>query len=146
MLLSDAILKGCEIRPQCYQSLIQAQFETQYPYELIGFRSCVIGAAYEGVFGKLPLTYDPITHGFESDEAYTTYDQLKTIFPILEEKFAIVIPGHPDCLSFEGEIRTHGLTLYTYLVCLNDSRRWTREQIAAWVKYVVEGQPMIPED
>ncbi len=149
MDLSAAILKGCEIRPeQCQHSLwslvIMPTFHLQ---------SCVMGAAYEGAFGPIKHVIDPIERHWRiileaDDEATDMVLRLRNIYPILETQ----VPGK-QCRRrgyINGgeweEVVEANISLESQLYWLNDRERWTREQFAAYVKYVVEGAPMIPED
>lgn len=143
MFLSDAILKGCEIRPHKARcTLWSIGFDSNQ--ETVYFSSCVLGAAYDGTFGPMQIVFDKENHKvtflINKDEGMESSDhvmnQLRKVYPQLSQ---LVRAEIKDC-----DFRT----LETTLTNMNDSKvcLWTREQIAAWVKYVVEGAPMIPED
>jgi hypothetical protein len=140
MNLSDAILKGCELRPTaCRKSWFFV--ESIHPLQIA---SCVMGAAYEGLYGPIQAVVDQSTQ-----QTTLTIDQpggitgsLRKQFPVMAEKVS----------KYFGEHLTHSEdwgvapTVDEYIIHLNDDCGWTRQQIAAFVKYVIEGQPMIPED
>ncbi len=150
MDLSAAILKGCEIHPeQCRQSL---WLVASGP--MLRVQSCVVGAAYEGTFGPIKYTYDVFHRTFriheDPNDTHTDATQrLRTIYPVLDTE----VPGKSfvRCRALNGEVVEDvvvkaNISLESHLYWLNDREGWTRQQIAAYVKYVVEGAPMIPED
>lgn len=118
--------------------------------------TCVLGAAYEGAIGNIHFS------GGNDSECS---QRLDGVFPILAQyintKFPLPRPLRQERYykSSDGytgymiqlpprvvHTREFSGTVRGAIVTLNDHYRWTREQIAAWVKYVVEGHPMIPED
>lgn len=172
MELSDAILKGCAITP--YQAfgtirdveriftrpLLEPLTEVDLLYKIEDqfaltvsevISTCVMGAVFEGMNGRIEM------------EPRSSIDQQK-VFTELEKQFPQLLDNVSTRIPFKDGPRAivedlgcchHCYTAYAkpyngslkgLMINLNDEYKWTREQIAAWVKYVVEGAPMIPED
>lgn len=134
MEFSDAILKGCELRPNsCRNSWFHVQ--SVAPFSMA---SCVMAAAYEGAFGPIQTTIN-----FNENRAtlYVGANQivreLRERFPVLD--LEVLRIRHIKSTDYVRKVAEH-------IMWLNDDCGWTREQIAAWMKYVVEGSPMIPEE
>lgn len=142
MELSEAILKGCELRPHgCRNHWFDIAYEytsgiNQYPIKTT-LASCVLAAAYEGAFGPVQysMSINKVEVAMNSRELITA---LRNTFPIMSQEVSFPVPIRPD----QGYKKTvEGIVMY-----LNDTAGWTREQVAAWLKYVVEGAPMLPEE
>jgi hypothetical protein len=115
MELSEAIKAGAKLRPQNYGSLAGW---TAYRGEI---GSCALGAACE-VVGALH-----IEHRSGSLTIHTEPGLARSVFPLLGESLT---NEDAPCACEAGE----GLTVSAAIAHLNDTHRWTREQIAAWVK------------
>lgn len=102
MKLSDAILKGAQQRPQCFGNL----FGTVAP-NVLG--SCVLGAAWEGVYGAPPTN---------PDDTLKCSEELFAAFPVLDRRLDSQFPDR---------------TLANDLTLRNDRQGQTREVIAAWL-------------
>lgn len=145
MNLSDAILKGCEMRPdktRCTLWALVFEDSTKRDFYRMRPASCVLGAAYDGTFGPVQLQYDPQYQILKINGKTDTgmaMAQLREVYPILCE---IAFP------ESEKDTRPLECVITSFNDELKDGHHdlWTREQIAAWIKYVVEGAPMIPED
>ena len=111
MNLSDAIARGATQRPQGRTQYVVADGHT--------LRSCTFGAAYEGFFGHLPP--DPA-------DSEAIYRDLAAVFgDVLEREVAD--PTINCAARFpRGSV----------IVVLNDGKRWSREQIAAWLRSIGE--------
>jgi len=103
--LAEAILHGAAVRP-----------EQAFGHYFEGRRaSCALGAAYEGMY-RLPTNTDLTGERPTRD--------LEWFFDCLEGSVR-KCPGGDGC--------TKTLSLASILVHLNDTHRWSREQIAAWL-------------
>lgn len=115
MKLSEAILEGC--------SLIPVQATGHYfSTEEDGTPSCcVLGAALIGKRDQIPLLVKESYSGGEMEEIITIL--LKEEFDVLSDVEVYLCPicGRPFHLF--------GLCSH-----LNDREKWTREQIASWLK------------
>lgn len=149
MELSEAILKGCTIRPQGQGSFFSMQ-ERDHEFPWLRkkdiFTSCALGAAIEGLWGEVQLHWNDYAGRIDITESSVDITKVMSLlvetFPTLHEK-----------MRWDGLDEIHRnvvdpdyLSIKNVIFVLNDKKGWTREQIAAWVKYVVEGQPMIPEE
>ena len=109
MKLSEAIKNGAKIRPQCYGGLFQIDGSE--------IKSCALGAALEGAG-----LYTP------SEEELLASTTLFNAWPEL---------GGGDCLcpsKRHPSDDTEEFHLEILIEHLNDTHRWTREQIAEWLE------------
>src|SRR5258708_5717784 len=128
MNLSDAILKGCEIRPNKTRCTLWGITKEHFG---LGFRttSCVLGAAYDGTFGPVQIEYDSqysILKVNGQQDTSMMMAELREAYPILGE---IAFPNdYKDVRPVECVITSFN----DDLIC-GHRDTWTREQIAAWV-------------
>ena len=111
MNLSDAIARGAAQRPQG-----RSQYFVDDGHIL---RNCTFGAAYEGFFGHLP----PDTYNAEA-----IYRELDAVFG--DTLHREVCDPAINCAA--------RFPLGSVIVVLNDGKRWSREQIAAWLRSIGE--------
>ena len=111
MNLSEAIERGAAQRPQGRTQYFVADDHT--------LRSCTFGAAYEGFFGHLPP--DPA-------DSETIYRELAAVFGDTLHR-EVCDPAITCAARFP---------LGSVIVVLNDGKRWSREQIAAWLRSIGE--------
>lgn len=124
MKLSEAIMLGAMLRPQCRQAMFKNDDGR------IG--SCALGAAYEATFNEVP----PV--GSELEE--TPIHRLMEQYPIV----TFMVPS----TDFPNNIRmvTAGgqpvtlIELGMQVIVMNDTRKWTRQQIAEWVAFIEDAQ------
>jgi hypothetical protein len=119
--LSEAIKRGAARLPQTHGCFIEYNPMTQEP---IG--ACALGAAY------LELTQqEPPTHFFDNTFQMESVQAELEIADTIEELTGI------DFLQMVKPPATTGprqdFTLFTTIIDLNDTYRWTREQIADWL-------------
>lgn len=87
--------------------------------------TCAMGAAYEGITGKIPpSTEEPEAHRQVMWCLLTEPE----IHPLRSLLFACPAEG---CGGHDGQKRMLGSVLVTYL---NDRHRWPRERIADWLE------------
>lgn len=108
MKLSEAIVKGCQMRPN------------QCRFHYVHFTknaTCVHGAAAEGTFGH-----------FDTDSKFgdmlRAVDNLDVLYPDLTRQFFHPVQRHEK------------MTLGEILFSLNDDHGWSREQIALWLGWL----------
>ena len=111
MQLSEAILAGAGLRPQAFGSYFTGTTRSDAC-------SCVIGGIYEVSFPGAALSHDAVVNRCES---------LCLLYPLIKSKELLYCP---ECA---GETVKHD-NLLNILIHLNDDHRWTREQIAEYVK------------
>lgn len=115
MKLSDAIRKGSEQRPQAFGTYFQTGKARD---EIIG--SCAMGAAIEGYTG------------LADDRGYS---ELLEAFPIIEH-VKVLLPVEPIA-KIEPPISWNTtFDLDDAIFELNDTYKWTREQIADWIEKI----------
>jgi hypothetical protein len=102
--LAEAMRKGAALRPQCFGSYFM--FEDR-DGKMTPIESCALGAAYEGETGEV--------------NGNLTLEEMLRVFPD--------IAGKGCMCSSCGESHT----VCTMVVHLNDTHKWTREQIASWL-------------
>lgn len=109
MKLWEAILIGCDKRPQAFKSLFIRDSDGTV-------RSCALGAAQEasGVFN--------IDEFFVATNISSRVQLFRKQFPILS-----LLCKLPDCC---GAIQPSSETLDNHITHLNDDHRWPREKIA----------------
>lgn len=106
MKLSEAMREGAKLRPQGFGSYFQPVAGD--------FFSCAIGAAYEGIVGKLDKRPDYMrSETIEHEAAFDMFD-VEVINPV----------------------RNIRRNLHETIACLNDDEKWTREQIADWLETI----------
>ena len=88
MLLSDAILKGCEQHSQTWLKL--------FVHNINGTHTCALGAAYVGVFGTVPATWS-------IEEETNAMLQLRDFFPVLTNELVDWITDCNDELHWTRE-------------------------------------------
>lgn len=111
MKLSEAIEKGAQLRPQAFGAYYTGTSRADAC-------SCAIGAAYEATFPACPLAHDAVVLGFEG---------LVATYPLLGDDDKIFCP---ECAG--AEVKQDNLC--NILIHLNDDHRWTREEIATYVR------------
>jgi hypothetical protein len=111
MQLSEAIEKGAQLRPQAFGAYFTGSTRTDAC-------SCAIGAAYEATFKDMPLAHDGVVNDFE---------RLAAHYPLLYDDNKIYCP---ECAG--AEVKQDNLC--NILIHLNDDHRWTREEIAGYVR------------
>jgi hypothetical protein len=109
MRFSDAIRLGAMLRKQAYRSFLNEH----------GDGTCAIGAALEAVKGKRWLR-----SVIKSD---------KSSREIVAETFPEALPIVANPVNPSGAPSQ----LYVIVAYLNDTEKWTREQIADWVDTVI---------
>ena len=111
MKLSEAIREGAKIRPQAFGKFF-AEGEEQAT-------SCALGAAMEGA-GLVPM---PLNFGNAG------YDTLRQEWPEIEAQEITCPAGCKNDWRCEA-----GGSIEDIIQHLNDTCRWTREQIADWLQ------------
>jgi hypothetical protein len=109
MHLSDAIDCGARQRPQGRT--------TYFTHDGHTLRSCTLGAAYEGVYGRLPPN---------PADAAAVYRELTAAFGDLL-RLQVTDPTLDCAIRFP---------LGSVVIVLNDAKGWSREQIAAWLRSI----------
>ncbi len=107
MELSEAIEAGARLRPQGFGDLRTAY--RRWPWSTPEVRTCALGAAYEAI-GYAPIG----THWLHMPEDWRR---------LLSAPVAC-----PQC-------GTRGV-VFSVITHLNDTHRWPRELIAAWVRHL----------
>lgn len=115
--LSTYIREGAKKRPQAFDDYIRS-FKTNDGYEC---RTCALGAAYEGITGKMPKP-DGEDRGLVKATIYNTtgVKDCKISYP---ESFA---PGW-KAPNWKADI-------LDVVTTLNDTCHWTRERIADYLE------------
>lgn len=130
MKLSEAIRAGAKIRPQAYGSFHTTRSFGNFLRALAGMKpkaaSCALGAAYEAGGLGSRITTSPIAH--------------RTFRGSVEAGETVEVMLHPDewnavfYLSLDcPQCDTHD-ALNKLIPHLNDTHRWTREEIALFVE------------
>jgi hypothetical protein len=109
--LFEAITEGAKLRPQAFGMYFTGNTRSDAC-------SCVIGSVYEVTFPDCSLSHDAVVNQFEN---------LAKHYPLLrsEEKHF--------CLECAGD-KSFQDNLTNLLIHLNDEHKWTREQIAEFVR------------
>lgn len=112
MKLSEAILKGSQIRPQGFDN-----YFVKWPDGTV--RSCALGAAYEAITGSSQVP------DFDFIEKWPDEEAVKIATKNVSTN------GVCGC-----EMVSRVLPVANLVSHLNDHHKWTREKIAEWVSTV----------
>jgi hypothetical protein len=111
MKLSEAIERGARLRPQAFGAYFTGNTRADAC-------SCVIGAAYEATFAEMSLAHDGVVNDFE---------RLVARYPLLGRDEKIFCP---ECAG--ADVKRENLC--NLLIHLNDDHKWTREEVAGYVR------------
>lgn len=118
MRLSEAIREGAKLRPMT----------TGWPFtrDNEGWRSCALGAAYEGTFPGATATV------LDYQAQHARYAWGNAAVATLVNLFPALAGG------IDVDRKGYALPLYDVVVAMNDSRKYTREEIADWLESIGE--------
>lgn len=118
--LADGIECGAKLRPQGFTALFHATSTGQYA-------SCALGAAYECALIEQGIQVKPQSLAETLD---TSYRHILKCFGVTTraEIADVEIDGDPIAYETDG--------IEEVIIRLNDSRRWSREKIAAFLREV----------
>ena len=118
--LSAYIREGAKKRPQAFDDYIRIyQVDEDHAWGPCEYRTCAIGAAYEGITGKMPKP-DGEDRGLVKATIYNATGIKGCKIPYPPESFGAGFKIHPDILDL--------------VTSLNDTEHWTREQIADYLE------------
>lgn len=119
--LADGIECSAKLRPQGFTALFHVTSEPGI------IASCALGAAYECSLIEQGVEFKPASLAESIDTSYTTI--LKCYGVTTRAAIADVeINGEPIAFESDG--------IDDVIIRLNDSRRWSREKIAAFLREV----------
>lgn len=120
--LADGIECGAKLRPQGFSALFHVTSEPGV------IASCALGAALECKMIEQGVEVKPESLGETIDTSYSAI--LKQYGVTTQAQIIDVELNECEPVAFESD------NIYDVIIRLNDSRRWSREQIAAFLREV----------
>lgn len=119
--LADGIECGAKLRPQGFEALFQLKSDYQYA-------SCALGAAWE---------CELVKKGVEITSEYIRMEQDDWFNSAVLESYGVTTKAQMIDVEIDGEAIAFEMDeIDDVIIRLNDHRRWTREQIAAFLREV----------